>query len=238
MLTNIISRGQMQPHKVTKVTKVVFKEFPRDVQECIAYKLNVRDRTMLNCVLPNSERFVKGYDRSLGIIHKAIVKNKVKKISTILRDFFKTLPYDDATLHEIRNILPYMFTADALEADRKDYIFTIVKSCNIETYKQLRTDDFYKDVFTDQSKSLKDLLYIIAVWNHTLLEYIFINDTLDMSVLEQDLPYMFHSIDTMKIVLKHLSLSKQVIEKMYVRSVENMGIDTAELLYAHLKTLE
>lgn len=220
------------------MTKVTFKGLPRDVQEHIAQKLNVRDRTMLNCVLPKSERFVKKYDRSLGIIHKAIVKKKVSKFTSVLRDFFNKLPDDDATLNEIRNILPDMFSADVLEADRKDYIFTIVKGCSIETYKQLRNDDFYKDIFKDHSKTLKDLLYTIAIWNHKLFEYILVNETLDMSVLEQDLPYMFYSIETIKIVLKHMSLSKQVIEKMYVRSVENMSLDTAELFYAHLKLME
>lgn len=224
--------------KQSKETKVTFREFPRDVQELIAYKLNVHDRTMLNCVLPKSERFVKSYDRSLGIIRKAVVKRKVTKFTTVLRDFFNKLPNDDATLNEIRNILPDMFSADVLEADRKDYIFTIVKGCSIETYKQLRNDDFYKDVFIDHSKSLKNLLYTIAIWNHTLFEYILVNDTLDVSLLEQDLPYMFYSIETIKIVLKHMSLSKQVTEKMYVRSVENMCLDTAELFYAHLQLME
>ena len=216
----------------------MFKEFPRDIQECIAYKLDVRDRTMLNCVLSKGERFVKGYDRSLGIIHKAIVKRKLTKFTTILRDFFNKLPDDDTTLKEIQDILPDMFKADVLEADRKDYIFTIVKSCSIETYKQLRTDDFYKDIFIDHSKPLKDLLYNIAVCNCTLLEYIFVNDTFDMSVLEQDIPYMLYWTESMKIILKHMSLSKQVIEELYVKSIEGMKLVTAEFVYSHLKTIE
>ena len=121
----------MRPLRATKVT---FKDFPRDVQECIAYKLNVRERTMLNCVLSKGEQFVKDYDRSLGIIRKAIVKKKVKKFTTTLRDFFNKLPDNDATLDEIRNILPDMFSDDVLEADRKDYIFTIQKANILKNY--------------------------------------------------------------------------------------------------------
>lgn len=224
----------MQPYKVHKVT---FKQFPRDVQELIAYKLNVRDRTMLNCVLPKAERFVKEYDKSLGIIRKAIVKNKVTKIRLALRDFINTLPKEDVTLKEIQDVLPDMFTPDVLEADRKDYIFTIVRKCDIETYKQLRTDDFYKDVFTNDSQ-LRNLLYNIAVWNHTLFEYIIVNDTFDLSIMERDLPYMLYSTHTMKLILKHMIVSKQTVETMYWKSIEGMHLITAELLYAHFKNME
>jgi hypothetical protein len=217
-------------------TKIKFSDFSRDVQEYIAYKMNIRDRTMLNCVLSKGERFVKGYDHSLGIIYKAIVNRKVTKFTATLRDFFNKIPDADATLSEIRNILPDMFSPDVLEADRKDYIFTIVKNCDIETYKQLRADLFYKDIFIDRSKQLRDLLYNIAIYNIVLLDYIFVNDNFDMNILEQDLPYMTYRTETIKIVLKHMSLSKPILEELYVKSIETMNLVTAELLYAHLKT--
>jgi hypothetical protein len=111
-----------------------------------------------------------------------------------------------------------------------------VKSCNIETYKQLRTEDIYKDNFDNKGK-LKTLLYTIATCNPTLFEYIVLNETFDFSVLHVDIPYMLSYIEAIKIILKHMNLSTTVVEELYVKSIESMRLDAAELLDAHLKTM-
>jgi hypothetical protein len=214
----------------------MFNKLPLDLQESVAYKLNVHDRTMLNSVLSKNKQFNKDYDRTLGIIHKAIIKRKVSKVTVKMRDFFNTIPEQEETLKEIKLILPDMFTAEVLEMDRKDYIYTIVKSCNIETYKQLRTEDIYKDNFDNNGK-LKTLLYTIATCNPTLFEYIVLNETFDFSLLHAEIPYMLSYIEALKIILKHMNLSTTVVEELYVRSIETMRLDAAELLDAHLKTM-
>lgn len=215
---------------------IKFNEFPRDIQECIAFKLNVRDRTLLNSVMSKGKRFERTYDRSLGIIRKAIVNKKVTTFTVALRDFLNTLPQEE-TLREIKDILPEMFSAKVLENDRKDYIYTIVKTCDIETYKQLRADDFYKDVFENEFQ-LRSLLYNIGTRNHTLFEYIVINETFDMSVLEPEIPYMLLQRDTLKSILKYMNLSKEIVERMYIRSIDTMKLGAAELLDAHLAAMD
>lgn len=213
----------------------MFTELPDNVQEMIAYKLNVCDRAMLNCVLPRKERFKQTYDKSLGVLYKAICKKKViKKLNTNIRDYLHNVLDKDETLNEIKNELPEMFTKEILESNEKDRIYTIVKSCDIQTYENLRTQSLYYDVFKDDEQLT--LLLNAMVWhNPILLEHIFRNEkdtyaTAITNFIERNFKYTLYNTRSCEIILEHSNLSKEFLEDLYVKSIEGLDIDTAEVI--------
>jgi hypothetical protein len=220
----------------------MFTELPHEVKETIAYKLNVCDRTKLNCVLPKNERFKQTYDKSLGVLHKAICRKKlIQKMNTTMRDFLHTISNKDETLNEIKNEIPDMFKKEIVELDEKDRIFSIIKQCDIKTYQNLRINALYNDVFKDDEK-LTILLHEMVWCNPVLLEYIFNNEketyaTAIIKYIQRNFKYSLYNTRSCKIILEHSNFSKEYLEELYIKCIENLYIDTAEVIERHLNNV-
>ena len=219
----------------------MFTQLPHQVQENIAYKLNVLDRTKLNSVLPLAKRFIREYDKPIGILYKAICRGKIKGLSAKLQQFVYSLPKDEQTIIEIKKAMPDMFTNEMLDNERKDRIFAILPICSIETYKSLLNDPFYSDFFTDQAV-LYTFLWQCVMYNQCLLRYILTHElatyktALD-TFIQESFKSMLRQTQSCQVIIEHMQFSKEFLEELYIDSIQAFHIETADMIETHLKQM-
>ena len=82
---------------------------PIEIQQDIYNKLNVKERIHFEIALGKNKPIQtkqKDKEKKLGILAKAIEKNKITKISRPIKEFLKTCDPSDPTIQEITHVFP------------------------------------------------------------------------------------------------------------------------------------
>ena len=110
----------MNINNATDYLEIMFSDLPKDVQELVWRKMEVKDRAKLSVVLPKGVKVnmtcckAPAKEKQLSVLIDGIRKKKIQRLTPKMIEFVTTYgDSEDANVTEIRNAFPDHFVRDA-----------------------------------------------------------------------------------------------------------------------------
>jgi len=215
-----------------------FLDLPFDLRAKVYNSLNVQDRTRLNIALPKQyKKEMKPIktEKRLGVLSNAIKKKRVTKLSRAMTDFLCTqVSKEDPTLQDISAILsipPLVLTSNIITAESiaaastREQFEHIIRNVPPELYDNV----IAHPMFNSRSPQTVMADYYVLC-NSVLFDYIATNQKTDIARFRSSIKFTVYSVDILRVILKHFTLTPEERDAMYVYAIENMYTDSAALL--------
>lgn len=219
-------------------------QLPLDVQERVYRMLPVDDRARLVAALPKGEPLraralptgaSRRAERTLGVIHRAVRKRRVMRMSTRMKDFLASVPLDDPTMFDIAASFPDVATARDANAVRPSDVHTlaagdierILRTASWETWCTLRSNP----ALEPGADSLPHLLFICGLYNSPLFVRIAESGAYDLNaMMKSSIKHLSCNPKSLSAVLRHVPMARDELEAVYVYCIERLYIESASIV--------
>lgn len=228
-----------------------FLTLPMDIQIYIYYNhLNVIDRARVYMALPKELRdaFTSPYEeKQWGTFFKAVIDNKVNTLSSTTRKLIELQWQNDPTIKEASVNIPeierihkiHNLPIESLTYDELMYIMNTLKP---NDFKKIESHPVFTNAMVQGDIFGPSLLFYNIVYNCMATNpelVLHMSSKYDLSTMKHLLKYFTYSVDTLETLLQaFVDLNKNELDEIYAVCIDNLHIDSAELVRNKVKNLD